>query len=157
MNRGLVGILIVAGLLAAAYVYWLLHKRPIGQQDVVSVVLSVDDKGNCVQSGAKNGVVTINEGQQIEYSADQKVPFNVNFGPAGVISTGSPFPSAAGAGWQMQFNSGDGSPASTMPSKLTFPEWLLRAFGATNFPYQSVTINGNPCILPGGGGIHIEP
>ena len=54
MNKGLVGLLIVAGLLAAAYAYWLSsHKRPIGQQDVISVVLSVDDKGNCVQSGEK--------------------------------------------------------------------------------------------------------
>ncbi len=132
MNRGLAGILIVAGLLAAAYAYWLSsHKRPIGRQDVISVVLSVDDNGDCVQSGEKDGVVSIPEGESVEYSTtDPKIPFSVNFGPAGVISTGSPFPSAAGAGWQLQFTSA-GGPASTMPSKLTFPEWALRAFGTT--------------------------
>jgi hypothetical protein len=154
MNRGLVGILVIAGLLAAAYLAWLFHKKPIGHDSIVSVVLSVDGNGTCVQSGEDSkGVVTIQEGLSIDYAAtDPKIPFSVNFGAAGVVSTGSPFPYAATTGWQLQFTSA-GGPVSTTASKLTFPEWL---FNVTDFPYKSITIDGKACTVRTGGGVRVE-
>ncbi len=154
MNKGVVGILVVAGAFAALYVVWLLRKPPINSSESVGVVLSVRD-GACVQTVGGNEVtkVGVKEGQPVEYSANPRSPFSVEFESGNLFNTGSPFPAPAGA-WKLQFSSADGSPVTTTSVKLNFWEWL-NVFGS-DFPYRTVTIDNKACTIRPGGGVHIE-
>ena len=121
----------------------------------LSVLLYADGQNNCQQklNGNPMAVIMLNTGDTVTFSAKSgtdgsgnNVPFDVEFPqPDGVCtSPNTPFHDATNPTmWQCTFATQ--SATSVRTGGVAGPQ-------STNFPYQSISINGTACTLPGGPG-----
>jgi len=154
---GVVGI--AAALIAAALVA--LQSPPGKRLDPVSVVLSIDGNGDCVQAigVGRVDVLTIKNGQQVQYTtASGSNDYSVTFPPSNFKNTGSPFQDPKTGAYQYEIKGG-GSSTPTAPSHATILEYIGSIFNSSvlTFPYQSMTIDNKACHLKGGTGVHVDP
>ena len=120
-----------------------------GQLAHLSVTLSVDGNGNCVQklNGVPTAVVSLSAGDTVTFLTDNSAAFVLQFSPPNVGSCNSPFRDASG---NCQWNFNNANPASGP------------AVGqpGTPFPYGTLSINGATCNLNSGPqplGMRIKP
>jgi len=110
-----------------------------GKMAHLTVTLSVDGNGNCVQklNGAATAVVSLSAGDTVTFLTDNSAAFVLQFPPASVGSCNSPFRDASG---NCQWNFNNANPAS---GPAVGPS-------GTPFPYGTLSINGATCNLNGG-------
>lgn len=149
---------IVAALLAAALVA--IQSPPGSKLAPVSVVLSTDGNGACVQTVDEKAfdVVTIKNGQAVQYTpASGSNQFSITFPPSSLKNTGSPFLDPV-SGYQYDIR-GSGVAMPTAPSHITIFEYIGGIFSSNvlTFPYQSMTIDNKACTVRPGTGVHIDP
>jgi hypothetical protein len=110
-----------------------------GQLAHLTVTLSVDGNGNCVQklNGAPAGVVSLSGGDTVTFQTDNNAAFALQFPPPNASSCYSPFRDASGnCQWSFN-NSNPTSGAATGPQNTTYN-------------YGSLSIGGAACNLNGG-------
>lgn len=159
-SGAIVGIVVlVAAALAAALIA--LQSPPGKDLAPVSVVLSIDPDGACVQTVGEKSflVVSIKNGQRIQYTtASGSNQYAVSFPPSNFKNTGSPFQDPALGTWQYRII-GNGAATPTQPSHITPLEYVGSLFNSSvlTFPYQSVTIDNKACTVRPGSGVHVDP
>jgi hypothetical protein len=120
-----------------------------GQVAPLTVVLSADAHGNCVQkvNGSPTAVVSLNGGDTVTFQTENNASFVLQFPPPSVGSCNSPFRDAGGnCQWSFNNSNPSSGPAVGQPS--------------TQFPYGTLSINGATCNLSGGPqplGMRIKP
>src|SRR5664279_827012 len=105
----------------------------------LTVTLSVDGNGNCVQklNGSPTGVVSLSGGDTVTFQTDNNAAFALQFPPPNAGSCNSPFRDASG-NCQSSFN--NSSPTSGPAVGQS----------GTQFPYGTLSVNGATCNLNGG-------